>query len=192
MNEICCQTDKIKWKNDTGNYQYIDLTSVDRISHNIVETSLINAANAPSRAQQIVREKDVIFGTTRPMLKRISFITKEFDNQICSTGYCVLRAKKDIVFPRYIYHQLNTLKFYQYVERHQQGASYPSISDLDVKEFQIPVPPLEEQERIVNMLDTFEKLCSDLNVGLPAEIEARHKQYEYYRNKLLTFKRKSA
>ena len=53
---------------------------------------------------------------------------------------------------------------------------------------EIPVPPLEEQERIVNILDRFDKLCNDISEGLPAEIEARKKQYEYYRDKLLTFK----
>lgn len=52
----------------------------------------------------------------------------------------------------------------------------------------IPVPPLEEQERIVAILDRFDALCNDLTSGLPAEIEARKKQYEYYRDKLLTFK----
>ncbi len=51
----------------------------------------------------------------------------------------------------------------------------------------VPVPPLDVQNRIVNVLDNFEKICSDLNIGLPAEIEARQKQYEYYRDKLLTF-----
>ena len=57
----------------------------------------------------------------------------------------------------------------------------------DIGKIQIPVPPLEEQERIVKILDRFEALCNDISVGLPAEIKARQQQYEYYRNKLLTF-----
>ena len=57
----------------------------------------------------------------------------------------------------------------------------------EIKAIKIPVPPLDIQNRIVNVLDNFEKICSDLNIGLPAEIEARQKQYEYYRDKLLTF-----
>lgn len=52
----------------------------------------------------------------------------------------------------------------------------------------IPVPPLDVQEKIVNILDKFDKLTNDISEGLPAEIEARQKQYEYYRNKLLSFK----
>lgn len=52
----------------------------------------------------------------------------------------------------------------------------------------VPVPPIEVQERIVKVLDNFDAICSDLGIGLPAEIEKRQKQYEYYRDKLLNFK----
>ena len=58
------------------------------------------------------------------------------------------------------------------------------------KKLQIPIPPMEEQQRIVAILDKFEKLVNDISEGLPAEIAARRQQYEYYRDKLLTFKRK--
>lgn len=59
----------------------------------------------------------------------------------------------------------------------------------EVKNIIIPIPPLPEQRRIVAILDKFETLVNDLSVGLPAELEARRKQYEYYRDKLLTFDR---
>ena len=61
------------------------------------------------------------------------------------------------------------------------------INKGDIDKIEIPLPPLEVQKRIVEVLDNFEKICNDLNIGLPAEIEARQKQYEYYRNILLTF-----
>ena len=61
------------------------------------------------------------------------------------------------------------------------------INKDDIGKINILVPPLEEQQRIVNILDKFDKLVNDISVGLPAEIEARRKQYEYYRNKLLSF-----
>ena len=57
-----------------------------------------------------------------------------------------------------------------------------------IMDFEIPIPPLEEQKRIVAILDQFDNLCNDLSQGLPAEIEARKKQYDYYREQLLTFK----
>lgn len=64
----------------------------------------------------------------------------------------------------------------------------PSLTVPMLKKYTIKIPPIEEQERIVNILDKFEKLCNDISQGLPAEIEARRQQFEYYRNKLLTFK----
>ena len=67
-------------------------------------------------------------------------------------------------------------------------ASIPRLSRIVVENLIIPVPPLEVQQRIVDILDRFDSLCNDISDGLPAEIEARQKQYEYYRDKLLTFK----
>lgn len=74
----------------------------------------------------------------------------------------------------------------------QQTGSIPAVSKKQVENYIIPVPPLEEQERIVSILDRFDTLCNDISQGLPKEIELRHKQYEYYRDKLLTFPRKEA
>ena len=65
--------------------------------------------------------------------------------------------------------------------------SLPQISLPVTEEFIIMLPTEKEQERVVSILDRFEKLCNDISVGLPAEIEARQKQYEYYRDKLLSF-----
>ena len=61
------------------------------------------------------------------------------------------------------------------------------FSETGLRGIMIPVPPIDEQERIVSILDRFDKLCNDISEGLPAEIEARRKQYEYYRDKLLSF-----
>lgn len=68
------------------------------------------------------------------------------------------------------------------------GGGQPLITAGKLKQVKIPVPPLDEQERIVAILDRFDALCNDLTSGIPAEIEARQKQYEYYRDKLLSFK----
>lgn len=67
-------------------------------------------------------------------------------------------------------------------------ASIPRLSRIAIEQVQIPIISLKEQQRIVDILDRFDKLCNDITEGLPAEIEARQKQYEYYRDKLLTFK----
>lgn len=189
LGEVCEKTYNIKWDTCDNIYQYIDLSSVNINNHNIEETQEINKENAPSRAQQIVLYNDVLLGTTRPMLKRICIIPLEYNEQICSTGFCVLRVNKNILLPRFLYFFISTNSFFDYVEKNQEGAGYPSISNIKIFKFQIPVPPLPEQRRIVAILDHFETLVNDLSVGLPAELEARRKQYEYYRDKLLTFDR---
>ena len=78
-------------------------------------------------------------------------------------------------------------KFLPYIQKTMFQSSVASIRRPMLNAFPVPVPPLDVQNRIVNVLDNFEKICSDLKIGLPAEIEARQKQYEYYRDKLLTF-----
>ena len=68
-----------------------------------------------------------------------------------------------------------------------KGMGNPKLMSNVVERIKIPVLPIKEQERIVSILDRFDKLCNDISEGLPAEIEARRKQYEYYRDKLLSF-----
>ena len=94
---------------------------------------------------------------------------------------------KEGISSRYVSHALQA--YGESIRRtaKKQGGTVDSLDFQKVLAYKIPVPPLDVQNRIVNVLDNFERICSDLNIGLPAEIEARQKQYEYYRDKLLTF-----
>ena len=83
---------------------------------------------------------------------------------------------------KFLYH------LYKITTWQTEGGTIKRLYIDNFKRVKIPVPPLEKQQRIVSILDKFEKLTNDISVGLPAEIEARRKQYEYYRDKLLTFK----
>lgn len=192
LGEVCVKTRNITWKDTDGEYYYIDLTSVDRETNEICPEQIINAHNAPSRAQQIIQTNDVLFATTRPTLQRYCFVPEQYDGQICSTGYCILRANPEMIMPKFLYYTISTKDFGIYVENNQKGASYPAITDSQVKKYRFPLPSLKEQARIVEVLNRFDKLCNDISEGLPAEIEARRKQYEYYRDKLLTFKEAGA
>lgn len=171
----------------TEQYEYIDLSSIDIKTSQIIDTAVISSTNHPSRAQQIVKTNDILFGTTRPTLMRCYLIPQYYDNQICSTGYCVIRPDTSIVHPHLIYHVLSSSAFRVYVERFQEGEPYPSISDKLILSYSIPIPPLAVQERIVEMLDKFDTLVHSISEGLPREIALRRKQYEYYRDALLTF-----
>ena len=88
---------------------------------------------------------------------------------------------------RYLYHYF-TAKFPPYIAKQMYQGSVPSIRRPMLNKFEVAVPCIEVQQRIANILDNFDAICSDLTTGLPAEIAARQKQYEYYRDKLLTFK----
>ena len=95
-------------------------------------------------------------------------------------------AKKEVVAPRYLYYVLKNKE--AELNGMKRGAGVPHVSGERLGEINLPVLPIEEQKRVVSILDRFDAICNDLTSGLPAEIEARQRQYEHYRDKLLTFK----
>lgn len=100
-------------------------------------------------------------------------------------------ADDKVVSPRYLYHFF-CANFYDYIMAQCVNSSVASIRRRMLVEYTIPVPSLEEQGRIVAILDKFDALVNDISQGIPAEIEARRKQYAYYRDKLLTFEERVA
>lgn len=109
--------------------------------------------------------------------------------------YCLVCPKR--LDSRYLYHTLRNQQ--DFIFSQVRKASVPRIGRDVVEKIKIPIPypqdiekSLKEQKRIVDILDRFDALCNDITIGLPAEIAARQKQYEYYRDKLLTFKEKLA
>ena len=125
--------------------------------------------------------------STHPVIIFDDFTTAnkwvDFDFKVKSSAMKIITSvDESTVLLKYIYHWLNTLPSGLVEGDHKRQW----ISSWSKKK--IPVPPLEKQKQIVSILDKFEKLTNDIAFGLPAEIEARRKQYEYYRNKLLTFK----
>lgn len=92
----------------------------------------------------------------------------------------------NILLPKYLYFYMK-YSFYKYILNTAVSSSVTSIRRKMLNDYLIPVPSIEEQRKIVNILDKFDKLVNDISEGVPAEIELRKKQYEYYRNKLLNF-----
>jgi type I restriction enzyme S subunit len=133
-------------------FDYIDVSSVSNTSFEIEETQRLKGKDAPSRARKLVRTNDIIFATIRPTLQRIAVVPEHLDKQVCSTGYFVLRPKKGIDH-RFVFYSLFTENFIGQMESLQKGASYPAVTDGDVRAQEIPVPPLAEQQRIVGILD---------------------------------------
>ena len=91
-----------------------------------------------------------------------------------------------IITPKYFYYLLKK----EHLEKLNTARGVPSLTQSVLNKVILSIPPLAEQERIVKILDRFENLCNDISSGLPAEIKMRKKQYEFYRDKLLSFKEK--
>ena len=107
-----------------------------------------------------------------------------WDEKIFVTDGFMLDAKETVSL-RYVYHCLKNKQ--DDLHNMKRGGGVPHISGEMLEKVKVPVPPIEIQNRIVKVLDNFDSICSDLQIGLPAEIDARKKQYEYYRDLLLSF-----
>lgn len=105
-----------------------------------------------------------------------------------ATEHAVVVTDKGFFNSRFLYHLLVNADLNQY----KTAGAQPGLSVTRLNKVKVPVPARTVQDRIANVLDNFDAICSDLKIGLPAEIEARQKQYEYYRDKLLTFKEAKA
>ncbi len=99
--------------------------------------------------------------------------------------FVVKPIEDNIINNRFLYFYLKNIQ--EKIQEAKHGAGIPGLNGNKLKSLPIPIPPLSEQERVVAILDKFDALVNDISQGLPAEIEARRKQYEYYRNKLLNF-----
>lgn len=127
---------------------------------------------------------DILIGNIRPYLKKIWYA----DNSGGASGdVLVIHLTNEQIMSRYLYQVLADDKFFSYNMQHAKGAKMPRGNKQKIMEYKIPLPPLSVQREIVEILDKFDTLCNSISEGLPKEIELRRKQYEYYRNQLLTF-----
>ncbi len=106
------------------------------------------------------------------------------EGEFYATEHAVVVTSKGLYKQRYLYYLLTAMNLNQY----KSAGAQPGLAVGKLEGICAPVPSLKKQEEVVRVLDRFDRLCNDLSSGLPAEIEARQKQYEYYRDKLLTFK----
>lgn len=115
-------------------------------------------------------------------------LVDEEDKYYLAPNVALIRCNKEVLLPQYMCYYFQSSQFWkEQIKRLLQSSSMQNIPMEKIRKFEIYVPPLAVQKRLVNVLENFEAICFDLNIGLPAEIEARQKQYEYYSDKLLTF-----
>ncbi len=99
----------------------------------------------------------------------------------------ILRPRPENIKARYMFHAMQSSAFKAQADKAAKGAAQKTIGLSSMVEMTLPVPDMHVQERLIHVLDNFDTICSDLNIGLSDEIEARKKQYEFYRDQLLTF-----
>lgn len=129
--------------------------------------------------QAVYHDKSILLARVGANAGYVQIAVGEYD---VSDNTLIVFSNSEVNF-KYLFYQLQKMNLRQFAK----GAGQPLITAGQIKKLHVPVPPLPVQEKIVEVLDNFDAICSDLNIGLPAEIEARQKQYEYYRDALLSF-----
>ena len=172
-NYITLEEDGINW---------IKIGDVDSESRYVEETKE-KITQEGAKKSRIVKKGDLILSNS------MSFGRPYIVNQegCIHDGWILISDYQTNYSTDFLYYLLTTNKVQKYMRDNVVSGTVQNLNIDIVKNIEIPLPPLEVQKRIVEVLDNFEKICNNLNIGLPAEIEARQKQYEFYRNFLLTF-----
>ncbi|MBM3145020.1 MAG: hypothetical protein FJ010_08630 [Chloroflexi bacterium] len=139
-------------------FVYVDISSVDKDTKKIVEPQTLLVDAAPSRARKEIKANDVLVATVRPNLNGVAIVPPEHDNQIASTGFCVLRSDTEQLDPNYLFYFTQTETFVSHLTELSTGAGYPAVSDEDILDTRIPLPPLTEQKRIASLLARADRL----------------------------------
>lgn len=139
-------------------FVYIDIASIDRRSKQIVEPQTISVEDAPSRARKSVQTDDVLVSTVRPNLNSIARVPSYLNREIASTGFCVLRAKPIALDSTYLFYFVQTQDFVRRMTRLSIGAGYPAVTDDNILDTEILLPPLPEQKRMAAILARADRL----------------------------------
>ena len=176
---------------DTVKYMHLcDISNIKRgirvVKKDLKDTNLFpvyqNSLTPLGNYDKYNYDKDTTFIISAGSAGEIGFSDHRF--WAADDCFCII-SQKDIL-NKFLYYYLKKNK--NYLLSKVRKASVPRLSKIYIEKIKIPILPFDEQKRIVAILDKLDAFCNDLTIDLPAEIEARKKQYEYYRDKLLTFK----
>src|SRR5438094_2040734 len=153
---------------------YIDIGSIDRDLKRVGPTEKVTGADAPTRARQWVKAGDVLVSLTRPNLNAVALVTPELEGAVASTGLDVLRPEG--ILPEWVFNRVRSQAFVSDVCEGVQGVVYPAIRPADVRQHDLPVPPVPEQRRIVDAIDSYLTRLDDAVASLE-RVQAKLKAY---------------
>lgn len=134
-------------------FQYIDISCVERGRIDWHQTTQVTFGSAPSRARRVLKPGDVLLCTVRPGLQAHAFADwTAKKNVVCSTGFAVIRAGTSL-HPRFLFHVIFGESISKQIRCREVGSNYPAINESDVRQLELPLPPLTEQKRVAEVLD---------------------------------------
>ena len=175
---------------NSGNYYLITGTDFTTDGNINFESCVYVSKDRYEMDKNIQVHKDDILITKDGTLGKVAILKEEPSKETTlNSGVFRIKVLNDKeVYPKYLYHFFTSKYFKDFVESVKTGSTIPHLTQQGLVTLDIPIPSLEEQIKLSGLLDNFDILTNDITEGLPAEIETRRKQYEYYRDKLLTFK----
>ena len=167
---------------DDYSFYYLSLSDVNSgvINHPVEKISF---KSAPERARRIVNQGDILLSTVRPNLQGFGYVDFIGDDYVCSTGFAVLRPKKNVV-GQYLYQFLYSHQVTQYFYSCVVGSNYPAINNNDIERIPLPLPPIDEQKKISQILSTWDRAIERVQ----RLIEAKQRQKDSWVTQLLSGK----
>lgn len=160
-------------------FDYIEISSINRDLKKIEDVDTITAEEASSRAKQHLKSGDLLISKVRPKLNGVAVLPPEYDGAIGTTGFYVVRS--NTVNTKFVFYFTQTQEFVESMDRKATGSSYPSVKISDIGEFKVPLPPKNEQKRIVSKID---ELFSKLNSGVK-EVKIANGRLKQYKRSIL-------
>lgn len=167
---------------------FIKTEAIDGNSLNYSKLSYIDVeTHNTTLKRSILKTDDILITIAGATIGKCAMVPEKLLPANTNQALAIVRLN-ETVCKKYIFYILQSHYMKEYINASAKGSAQPNLNLEQLNNFKFPLPPLAEQKRIVETLERFDAICNDLTSGLPAEITARQKQYEYYRGKLLTFK----
>lgn len=176
-------TDKAK---NAGDVRFIRITDINDSGYLSPSDAKYIDLTEESK-KYLLKKRDLLLARTGATYGKTLFFDSD-EPAVYASFLIRIVLDNAVIRNRYYWHFSKSSLYWEQAEKYVSKGGQQQFNANAISRVKVPIPSLEVQDRIINVLDNFDAICSDLNIGLPAEIEARQKQYEYYRDKLLTFK----